>query len=263
MELSVFLKALGDPTRFLIYQQLLIRKHCTRSLSKKLGFSEAAISQHLKILREAGLVYREKYGYHTHYLPSQESLDYLAKAFEQMREQSLTINRDPKICQCEFRQQTEQQKINNSFPKEDSHMRIAVTYDNGNIYQHFGHTEQFKLYDIENNNIVKSEVVSSNGFGHGALAGFLKQLQTDILICGGIGVGAQNALSEAGIRLYAGCEGSADDAAAALITGTLQYEENPVCDHHGEHHDHDCGGHHGSGEHKCGQHENGSCHSKN
>ncbi len=107
MELAACLKALGDPNRFTIFQQLLIRKHCTRSLSKKLGITEAAISQHLKILWETGMVYKEKYGYHMHYLPTQEALDFLASSFEEMRQASLALNRDPNICQCEFRQQAE------------------------------------------------------------------------------------------------------------------------------------------------------------
>ena len=107
MDLTACLKALGDPTRFTIFQQLLIRKHCTRSLSKKLGITEAAISQHLKILWETGMVYKEKYGYHMHYLPTQEALDFLASSFEEMRQASLALNRDPNVCQCEFRQQAE------------------------------------------------------------------------------------------------------------------------------------------------------------
>ena len=61
-------------------------------------------------------------------------------------------------------------------------MRIAVTYENGNIFQHFGHTEQFKIYDIENNAVVKSEVKNTMGAGHGALAGFLKDNDVDVLI---------------------------------------------------------------------------------
>jgi ArsR family transcriptional regulator len=107
MDLTACLKALGEPTRFRIFQQLLIRKHCTRSLSKKLGITEAAISQHLKILWESGMVYKEKYGYHMHYLPTQEALDFLASSFEEMRQTSLALNRDPNVCQCEFRQQAE------------------------------------------------------------------------------------------------------------------------------------------------------------
>ena len=104
MEISVLLRALGEPTRLLIFQQLLLRKHCVRSLSKKLGITESAISQHMKVLKEAGLVYGERYGYHIHYLPKQEALDELSKAFEQMKAQSLTLCRDPQICQCEFRE---------------------------------------------------------------------------------------------------------------------------------------------------------------
>ena len=105
MELSILLKALGEPTRLSIFQQLLIRKHCVRSLSKKLGVTESAISQHMKVLREAGLVYGERYGYHIHYLPKQEALDELNAAFEEMKKQSLSLCRDPQICQCEFREE--------------------------------------------------------------------------------------------------------------------------------------------------------------
>ncbi|MBR3018223.1 MAG: winged helix-turn-helix transcriptional regulator [Clostridia bacterium] len=105
MEISVMLKALGEKTRLSIFQQILIRKHCVRSLSKKLGITESAISQHMKVLKEAGLVYGERYGYHIHYLPKQEALDELSKAFEQMKAQSLTLCRDPQICQCEFREE--------------------------------------------------------------------------------------------------------------------------------------------------------------
>ncbi|MCR5088485.1 MAG: metalloregulator ArsR/SmtB family transcription factor [Oscillospiraceae bacterium] len=104
MEISILLKALGEPTRLLIFQQLLVRKHCVRSLSRKLGISESAVSQHMKVLKEAGLVYGERYGYHIHYLPEQEALNELSRAFEKMKTQSLELCRDPQICQCEFRE---------------------------------------------------------------------------------------------------------------------------------------------------------------
>ena len=128
-------------------------------------------------------------------------------------------------------------------------MRIAVTYENGNIFQHFGHTEQFKLYDVENGTIVREQIVDTNGSGHGALAGFLKAAQVDALICGGIGMGAQMALADAGIRLFAGVQGSADEAARAFAEGNLNYDPDAHCDHHG-HHDGDCGHDH-CGEHHC------------
>ena len=52
-------------------------------------------------------------------------------------------------------------------------MKIAVTYDNGTIFQHFGKTETFKVYEVENDQIVSSDIIESNGNGHGALAGYL------------------------------------------------------------------------------------------
>ncbi len=107
MDLSLMLRALGDPTRLSIYQQLLARKHCVRSLSKKLGISESAVSQHLKVLREAGMVYGCRAGHHIHYLPAQEALDGLCGAFSDMREQSLALDRGPSACQCEFRKEGE------------------------------------------------------------------------------------------------------------------------------------------------------------
>ena len=137
-------------------------------------------------------------------------------------------------------------------------MKLAVTYENGQIFQHFGRTAQFKLYDIEDGKIVRSEVVDTNGSGHGALAGFLMQRGVDTLICGGIGGGAQSALANAGIRLFGGVSGDADAAAEALVNGTLNFNPAVHCDHHEHAHGegHTCG-EHGCSEHGCGQH---SCH---
>jgi predicted Fe-Mo cluster-binding NifX family protein len=131
-------------------------------------------------------------------------------------------------------------------------MRIAVTYENGEIFQHFGHTEQFKVYDIEEGKIISSEVVSTNGSGHGALAGVLGALNADVLICGGIGGGAQMALAQAGIRLFGGVSGDADKAVEAYLAGTLAYNPNVQCNHHGDHHHGGTCGDHGCGSHTCG-----------
>ncbi len=141
-------------------------------------------------------------------------------------------------------------------------MRIAVTYENGEVFQHFGHSEQFKLYDVEDGKIVNEQIVDTNGTGHGALAGSLKAAKADALICGGIGMGAQTALADEGISFYAGVQGSADAAAKALAEGKLDYDPDAKCDHSGHHEDgHDCGHHedgHGSGHHgegpDCGHH---------
>ena len=146
------------------------------------------------------------------------------------------------------------QKYNRQYakPKGEKIMRIAVPYENGEIFQHFGHKEQFKLYDVEDGKIVSSQMVDSNGSGHGALAGVLSALRVDALICGGIGGGAQAALAAAGIRLYGGVTGSADAAAEALAAGKLVFNPNVHCDHHDRHgEEHDCGNH-GCGHHSCG-----------
>ena len=135
-------------------------------------------------------------------------------------------------------------------------MKIAVTYENGQVFQHFGHTEQFKVYEVEDGKVVSSQVVGSDGSGHEALAVLLADKAVDVLICGGIGGGAQAALQEQGIELCAGASGAADAAVEAYLRGEL-INTGANCDHH-EHHgeDHDCG------EHACGGHEGGcgGCH---
>ena len=130
-------------------------------------------------------------------------------------------------------------------------MKIAATYLDGEIFQHFGHTEYFKIYETDGKTVQSSEVVSSDGFGHGALAGFLKGRGVDALVCGGIGGGAVSALAEAGIKVYAGASGSADDCVSALLAGTLQFSDTANCSHHA-HGEHACGGHEEGG--NCSSH---------
>lgn len=157
--------------------------------------------------------------------------------------------------------------------KKGISMKIAVTYEDGNIFQHFGRTEFFKVYEVEDNKVVSSEVVGSNGVGHGALAGLLADRDIKVLICGGLGGGALNALNNAGIEVCAGASGSADEAVMAYLAGEL-VDSGANCDHHhGEGHecghhegeDHECCGghddeHHGEGGGCCGG--NGGCHSE-
>ena len=133
-------------------------------------------------------------------------------------------------------------------------MKIAVPYENGQVFQHFGHSGQFKIYDVEDGRIAAERIAVPAGSGHGALAGFRSELEVDTLICGGIGAGAQEALAQAGIRLYGGVTGGADEAVRALLAGTLNYSAEVRCgrhDHHGEHGN--CGeDHHGGSCGRCG-----------
>ena len=111
-------------------------------------------------------------------------------------------------------------------------MKIAIPYENGQVFQHFGHSALFKIYDTENGKILSSEVVSTNGQGHGALVGFLVQNGVNVVLCGGIGAGAQNALAQAGIQLFGGISGAADSVVADYLAGNLVFDPNVHCDHH-------------------------------
>ncbi len=128
-------------------------------------------------------------------------------------------------------------------------MKIAVTYENGEIFQHFGHTESFKIYEAEGGEIVREQIIRTLGNGHGALAGLLSGAKVDVLICGGIGGGAQAALAEEGIELYGGVSGNADEAVRALLAGRLHFNPDVRCSHH--HEEHSCGGH------SCGEDKHG------
>lgn len=137
--------------------------------------------------------------------------------------------------------------------KGERMMRIAVPYENGQVFQHFGHTGQMKLYDAENGCITAEQVADTAGSGHGALAGFLSGLQVDVLICGGIGAGAQEALAQRGIRFYGGVTGGADEAVRDFLEGKLQYQAGVQCGHHDHHGEDRCGeDRHGCGGGHCG-----------
>ena len=130
-------------------------------------------------------------------------------------------------------------------------MKLAVTYENGQVFQHFGHCGAFKIYEVENQQVQSAQVVSAAGSGHGALAGFLKNLQVSVLICGGIGGGARTALADAGIELFPGVSGNADESVQAWLAGRLQFDPNTMCSHH--HHE----GGHTCSEHRCGEDKHG------
>ena len=132
-------------------------------------------------------------------------------------------------------------------------MRIAVSYDreSGEVFRHFGHTEAFKLYDVENGQVVRALVIAAPEQGHDALAGFLAEMRANALICGDIGGGARAALEDVGVILYGGVAGSADTAVNAFLHGTLGYDPDVHCHHHGAGEAHECGGCRGA-ERGCG-----------
>ena len=133
-------------------------------------------------------------------------------------------------------------------------MKIAVTYEAGNVFQHFGHTAAFKIYETKEGTVLSSQVVETTGSGHGALAGMLEGLGVNVLICGGIGAGARFALEDADIRIFGGVSGDADEAVEQFLCGALNFHPAASCAHHHHHHDHDCGcgHHHEHHDHDCG-----------
>ncbi len=130
-------------------------------------------------------------------------------------------------------------------------MKIAVTFENGNIGQHFGKTQWFKVYEVSEGQVTSAKIYSTGGQGHGALASVLKALGADVLICGGMGAGAKNALANIGVAVCGGVNGNADEAVANYLAGKLDYSAEANCNHHGDHHrDHECGDN-GCGSHGC------------
>ena len=123
-------------------------------------------------------------------------------------------------------------------------MIIAVTYENGQIFQHFGRTQQFKVYEVEGGKILNSRVVSTNGRVHGALSEVLKELNVELLICGGIGLGAIIGLQDEDIELYARISGDADEAVKKYLAGTLEYQTDIACNNHEHEEGEICGGEH-------------------
>ena len=129
-------------------------------------------------------------------------------------------------------------------------MIVAVTYENGKVFQHFGHTKQLKIYDIEDNNIKQERIIEVNENGHGALVELLSNNEVQILICGGIGSGAKEGLEKANIKFYGGVLGDADNVVKNLLNKKLKYNENAHCEYH-EYNEHSCN------EHKCNEDKHG------
>ena len=122
-------------------------------------------------------------------------------------------------------------------------MKIAVTCENNEVFQHFGHTPGFAVFEADNGKIISQKLISSGDSGHGALAAILADEKIDLLICGGIGGGAINALANAGIQVVGGAQGNVQEVVNAFLAGTLTVRENFHCNHHHHGEGHDCGSH--------------------
>ena len=238
---AMMFKALADENRLLLLRLLLRRNCCVRALARQLDISEAAVSQHLKVLREAGLIFGEKCGYFMHYTVNRAALKELSSQLSRMAFSAEQLPCTPQHGGCS---RAEYDKCRNAAQPQAEHILHVAE---NRIFD----SEAFKIYEIENGEVKNAEVAPTNGSGHGALAGFLKQHGVNALICGGIGGGARTALAEAGIELYPGVSGSADAAVNSLLNGTLLYNPDTVCAHHHHEGGHDCGSH------SCGEDKHG------
>ncbi len=251
------LKVISDDTRFAIVTLLLSRDLCAGAIARRLGVSDAAVSQHMKVLREAGLVSVERRGYFAHYSVDRGKLIALSEMISDMAGWArLPCDPDMEGCvmggrgscpkvRCRSAEIDGAESPGSTAVSRDEKMRIAVTYENGEVFQHFGRTSEFKLYDIQDGAVVSSEVVGTGGKGHGELIGVLRQLGVSALICGGLGEGARQGLEASGIRVCSGNTGSADEAASRFADGSLGECSRATCDHHGHDGDHQC---------NCGRH---------
>lgn len=254
------LKAISDDTRLSMVCMLLNHDICTGAVARRLGISEAAVSQHMKVLRDAGLVTPERRGYFTHYSVDRSRLTSLAEMLISISEaERHPCNPDFEGCTHKRRGRCPTGTGGSLCPKqgtgedpcpgcirclsgpekEEGKMKVAVTYENGEVFQHFGRTAEFKVYEIEDGQIVSSEVVSTMGRGHGELIGVIKGLGASTLICGGLGAGARNGLIASGVNVLSGNSGDADEVVRRFASGDLVQCSEATCDHHG-HEDHEC-----------------------
>ncbi len=201
-DITGILRALSDETRFSIVTILLNHDICAGAVARRLGVSDAAVSQHMKVLRDAGLVESERRGYFTHYRVNVGLLEETAASLSEMAGWVRSpCDPDLEGCTEVRRGRCPADKCSGGCPRSDGDrcpgctmgscnsgdatMKVAVTYENGEIFQHFGRTEQFKVYEIQDGRGVSSEVVGNEGRGHGELVGVLRQLGVSVLICGG------------------------------------------------------------------------------
>ena len=258
--MTVILKALSDETRLSIVAILLNHDICAGAIARRLEISDAAVSQHMKVLREAGLVTSERRGYFTHFSVDREALRELSAFLAEMTSwERRPCDPDLEGCIAIRRGRCPADKRRGGCYRSDGErcpgctvvrdktrgqtMKVAVTYENGEVFQHFGRTEQFKVYEIQDGCVVSSDVVGTGGRGHGELVGVLRELGVSVLICGGLGAGARQGLEASGIRVCPGNSGDADAVAKRFADGTLEMRSEATCDHHGEDHECSCGRH--------------------
>ena len=114
-------------------------------------------------------------------------------------------------------------------------MRIAITYDfdTKEVGQHFGQTQHFLLVDVDGDER-KEMVITNGGYSHHELASYLKDLDVEVLLAGGMGNHAIEFLNQAGIKAYPGNVGPAEEVLEKYLKGELEINSDAIhlCDCH-------------------------------
>lgn len=124
-------------------------------------------------------------------------------------------------------------------------MKIAIPYNEGNVFEHFGRTKSFKVYDLQNGVIENTVFINADGSGHSELISMLKSVDVELVLCGGIGGKAIQMFNNLGIDVYTGATGNTDDVLRGFMDGSLKLNNTSTCDHH----------HDDSEEHSCHCHD--------
>ena len=117
-------------------------------------------------------------------------------------------------------------------------LRIAVATDNGMVTGHFGHCQEFMLFDTQNETIQNTETIANPGHKPGFLPNFLADRGVNTIISGGMGGGAVDIFNSRDVEVIVGAQGDARAAVEAYLKGELE-STGSVCHEH-QHYDH-CG----------------------
>ena len=111
-------------------------------------------------------------------------------------------------------------------------MLVAITYENGEVFMHYGKTRQFIIFELDNNEIKSERIIDCGEYSHHTLADLLKLNNVDVVICGGCGVHAIESLEAKNIKVYNGACGDVHNVINEYINGKLKFNGATMCDCH-------------------------------
>ena len=243
LEIIKIFKALGDEVRFNILILISNNSMCSKGLAKRLNISEAAISQHIKILKEAELIIGYKVGYHNFYDLNFQTINMVRKYLDSMISDDNIENENLNIKLGCFNSCKHKKCFKNKVLKEEKSMKVCFPVNSNNgvesiPYGHFGTAPEFIICNLETKE-VKSIKNGDLGHEHGKCQPMkaLSGEDVDAIVVGGIGQGAITRLNSMGIKVYRAKDGNVRDNIEAYKAGQLEeFESNHICNHDGCNH---------------------------